>query len=112
MSSVAASFSDHIHLLPLRFRPVQGASDPVTVHVATTGPEPGNWLIAIDAERCRVFDGSLPEPDARVFTCSEVGQAILQGSHRLGDAIESRLLDYEGDVDSLRVVAASLGLRR
>lgn len=103
-------FASSMNALPHRFRPSVGARLRARVHVATTGPEPGNWLIAIDGEQCRIFTGSIPSPDARVYTDSEIGQTILEGGQSLRSAIESRLLDYDGDIESLRSVAACLGL--
>jgi hypothetical protein len=108
--SKARPFAFSMRSLPHRFRPRSGHHVPVRVHVATTGPEPGNWLIAIDANQCRVFDGSTPEPDARVYTDSTIGAAILSGDQSLAAAIASRLLDYDGDLEVLRSVAACLGL--
>ena len=67
------------------------------VHVATTGPEPGNWLIAVDGDVCRVMLGSVPDPDARLYTDSEIGHSILNGGLSIDEALASRLLDFDGD---------------
>lgn len=95
-------FASAIALLPSMFRPTCRPSVRMRVHVATTGPEPGNWLIAIDERGCRVFPGFIATPDARLYTDSEIGHSILTGGTTIGEALRSRLLDYEGDLDKLR----------
>jgi hypothetical protein len=72
------------------------------VHVATTGPEPGNWLISIANRTCRVFLGSVTTPDARLFTASDVGHSILTGELPIEEALSNGLLDYDGDPAELR----------
>jgi hypothetical protein len=72
------------------------------VHVATTGPEPGNWLISIVNRTCRVFVGSVATPDARLFTSSDVGHSILNGDLPIDEALLTGLLDYDGDPVELR----------
>jgi hypothetical protein len=103
-------FASSIARLPLRFRPGRAAGISMRVHVATTGPEPGNWLIAIDGLVCRVFLGSITSPDARLYTSSEIGTEILSGALSIGEAVARRLLDYDGDIEALRRFAACFQL--
>jgi hypothetical protein len=95
--------------LPLQFRPGTAASERLRVHIAITGPEPGNWLISIDGSRCQVFRGSVHDPDARVYTASDIGHQILNGITSLADAIAGRLIDFDGDRYALRRLAKSFG---
>jgi hypothetical protein len=67
------------------------------VHVSTTGPEPGNWLVAIDDGACEVLPGSVSDPDARLYAASDTGHSILNGALPVADALAGRLLFYEGD---------------
>jgi hypothetical protein len=94
----AASFAR----LPLRFRSSRAPGLRMQVHVATTGPEPGNWLISVDDDNCRVFVGSVATPDARLFTSSDIGHSILHGELPLDEALTAGLLDYDGDPVALR----------
>lgn len=103
-------FASRIADLPSRFRPDPWDTRRVHVHVATTGPEPGNWLIAVDGSKCAVFKGSLPTSEARVYTDSEIGVAVLDGVMSLRNAVDSRLVDFDGDVAVLRYLARSFGL--
>lgn len=104
-------FASRVTNLPSRFRPVRSpAPSRIRIHLATTGPEPGNWLISITGDDCRVFKGSLLAHEARVYTASDIGIAILDGLMPLRDALGARLVDYEGDIEALRYVAASFGL--
>jgi len=103
-------FASSIACLPLRFRPDHAPGIRMQVHVATTGPEPGNWLIAIDEGICRVFLGSITSPDARLYTSSEIGANILSGALSVGEALASGLLDYDGDREALRRFAACFQL--
>ena len=95
-------FAASIARLPLRFRPGAAPGTRMRVHVATTGPEPGNWLVAIDETGCRVFLGSVASPDARLYTDSDIGAAVLNGALSVADALASRLLDYDGNPELLR----------
>jgi hypothetical protein len=95
-------FASSIAALPSRFLPGLAAGIRMRVHVATTGPEPGNWLVAIGSGVCRVMVGSVPEPDARLYTDSEIGHSILNGGLSIDEALASRLLDYDGDPRELR----------
>jgi hypothetical protein len=95
-------FASSIAALPLRFLPGTARGIHMRVHVATTGPEPGNWLVALAGGVCRVMLGSVPEPDARLYTDSEIGHSILNGSLSIDEALASRLLDYDGDPRELR----------
>jgi hypothetical protein len=95
-------FAASIARLPLRFRPGAAPATRMRVQVATTGPEPGNWLVAVDESACRVFQGSVASPDARLYTDSEIGAAVLNGALSVADALTSRLLDYDGDPEQLR----------
>jgi hypothetical protein len=72
------------------------------IHIAATGPEPGNWLVAIDDGACEVLSGSIADPDARLHTPSDIGHSILSGSLPVGEALAGGLLCYEGDPDLLR----------
>lgn len=72
------------------------------VQIATTGPEPGNWLVSIAGDRCRVFMGSVARPDARLYTSSDVGLWILARRVSIEEALSSGLLDYDGDPAALR----------
>ena len=103
-------FATGIARLPSQFRPSSAPSARMKVHVATTGPEPGNWLVTIDESSCRVFLGSITEPDARLYTSSEIGSAILSGALSVDDALTSRLLDYDGDPEELRRFGACFRL--
>ena len=103
-------FASSIACLPLRFRPDYAPGIRMQVHVATTGPEPGNWLIAIDKGICHVFTGSIASPDARLYTSSEIGTEILSGALSIGEAVAGRLLDYDGDIEALRRFAACFQL--
>jgi hypothetical protein len=80
------------------------------IHVATTGPEPGNWLITIAEGVCRVLLGSVPAPDARLFTDSEIGHHILAGRMSPDEAVSAGLLSYEGDPAALRRLGACFEL--
>jgi hypothetical protein len=95
--------------LPLQFRPGGAVNERLRVHIATTGPEPGNWLISIDGPRCQVFPGGVHDPDARVYTASDIGHQILGGITSLAEAIAGRLVDFDGDRYALRRLAASFG---
>jgi hypothetical protein len=88
--------------LPSTFRPGAANDMRMQVQVATTGPEPGNWLISIGDKICRVLVGSVPTPDALLFTDSDVGHSILTGGLTVEQALSSRLLDYNGDLAGLR----------
>jgi hypothetical protein len=103
-------FASSFAALPLRFLPGAAAGIRMRVHVATTGPEPGNWLVAIDETACRVFQGSVASPDARLYTDSEIGAAVLNGELSVAEAVASRLLDYDGDPDQLRGFGACFRL--
>jgi hypothetical protein len=70
------------------------------VHVATTGREPGNWLIAIEEGICRVLLGSVTTPDARLFTSSETGHEVLRGSIPILDALRRRLVHWDGEPEA------------
>ena len=96
--------------LPRRFQSAgpRGASG--SVHLAVNGPEPGNWLITLAGDRCRVLAGSVPDPEARVYTDSEIALAVLDGAVTLEEAVRARLVDYDGDPGILRRLAAGLGL--
>ncbi len=72
------------------------------VHVATTGPEPGNWLITVDETGCPVLPGSIASPDARLYTDSDIGNGILTGELSVDETLASRLLDYDGNPEELR----------
>ncbi len=95
-------FAASIARLPLRFRPGAARDIRMQVHVATTGPEPGNWLVAVAENTCRVLQGSVATPDARLFTDSDIGHSIITGQLSVGAALASRLLDYDGDDEELR----------
>lgn len=95
-------FASSIAALPLRFLSGAAAGIRMRVHVATTGPEPGNWLIAVEGDVCRVMLGSVPDPDARLYTDSEIGHSILNGGLSIDEAVASRLLDFDGDPRKLR----------
>lgn len=95
-------FAASIAVLPFRFQPGAAPGIRMRVHVATTGPEPGNWLVAVADGVCRVMMGSIPEPDARLYTDSEIGHSILSGRLSVNEAVASRLLDYDGDPAELR----------
>lgn len=101
-AALGRPFAASIARVPLSFRPSVAAGIRMRVHVATNGPEPGNWTIAIENGACRVFVGSVPCPDARLYTDSEVGRAILEGITPIDEALASRLLDYDGDLEALR----------
>jgi hypothetical protein len=103
-------FASSIAALPHRFLPGAAAGIRMRVHVATTGPEPGNWLVAIDRGVCRVLLGSVPEPDARLYTDSDIGHSILNGRLSTDEALTSRLLDYDGDPEQLRGFGACFRL--
>lgn len=107
-ASRGAPFASSITALPSRFRPPTPTGDTflpnnfdrprrMRVNLATCGPEAGNWVIAIDNGACRVLAGSVSAPDARLYTDSDIGHAIISGSLSLDQALESRLLDYDGD---------------
>jgi hypothetical protein len=95
-------FASSIAVLPSRFQPGAAPGMRMRVHVATTGPEPGNWLIAVEGGVCRVFLGSVPRPDARLYTDSQIGHSILNGGLSIEEALASGLLDYDGDPRELR----------
>lgn len=95
-------FADSIAALPLSFQPGVAADIRMRVHVATTGPEPGNWLIVVEGGECGVFIGSVPRPDARLYTDSEIGRSILAGEVSIVQALTRGLLDYDGDPVALR----------
>ena len=95
-------FASSIIRLPSRFLPGAARGIRMRVHVATTGPEPGNWLVSLRDGVCRVMLGSVPEPDARLYTDSEIGHSILNGGLSVDEAVASRLLDYDGDPRKLR----------
>jgi len=99
-------FASSIAALPLKFLAGAAAGIRMRVHIATTGPEPGNWLVDVDGRVCRVLLGSIPEPDARLYTDSEIGHSILNGDLSIQEALASRLLDYDGDPRELRRFAA------
>lgn len=101
-AAVDRPFAASIAHLPLRFRPRAAPSTRMRVHLATTGPEPGNWLIAIDETACRVFLGSVASPDARLYTDSEIGAAVLNGALSVAEALASRLIYYDGDPRQMR----------
>jgi hypothetical protein len=101
-ASADRPFASSIAALPLSFQPGADPGIRMRVHVATTGPEPGNWLVAVEGGTCRVMVGSVPEPDARLFTDSEIGHSILNGGLSIDEALASRLLDYDGDPRELR----------
>ena len=109
-AAVDRPFASSIAALPFRFLPGVASGIRMRVHVATTGPEPGNWLVAIDRGVCRVLLGSVPEPDARLYTDSEIGTAVLNGALTVGEALASRLLDYDGDPEQLRGFGACFQL--
>jgi hypothetical protein len=109
-AAVDRPFASSIARLPLRFRPDAAAGIRMRVHVATTGPEPGNWLVAIDETACRVFQGSVASPDARLYTDSEIGASVLNGVLTVAEALASRLLDYDGDPEQLRGFGACFRL--
>jgi hypothetical protein len=90
-------FAATIAQLPSRFRQKAASGMSMRVHLATTGPEPGNWLISVDESACRVFVGSVLEPDARLYTDSDIGHSIISGMLSVDEALTSRLLDYDGD---------------
>jgi hypothetical protein len=95
-------FAASIARLPFKFRPGSSSGVRMQVHVATTGPEPGNWLVSVDKRTCRVFSGSVATPDARLFTSSDVGCSILSGDLSVDEALLTGLLDYDGDPVELR----------
>jgi hypothetical protein len=103
-------FAASIARLPSKFRPDVASGVRMNVHVATTGPEPGNWLISVCESTCRVLLGSVPMPDARLFTDSEIGHAILDGLLSIDEALSTRLLDYIGEPAALRRFAACFQL--
>jgi hypothetical protein len=103
-------FADGLAAVPRRFACPNGAPRRMRVHIATNGREPGNWLISVDNERCGVFEGSVPSPDARLYTDSDIGAGILQGRVALDEAISAGLLDWDGDREVLYSLAACLGL--
>jgi hypothetical protein len=103
-------FASSIARLPLRFLPGVAPGIRMRVHVATTGPEPGNWLVTIDDADCRVFLGSVASPDARLYTDSEIGASVLNGVLSVAEALASRLLDYDGDPEQLRGFGACFRL--
>jgi hypothetical protein len=95
-------FAAAMACLPSAFRPGTAEELRLEVQVATTGPEPGNWLISVRDSICRVLVGSVLVPDARLFTDSEIGHSILTGRLTVDEALSSRLLDYDGDPAALR----------
>ena len=97
-------------ILPSGFRPGRAVGIGMPLHVGTTGPEPGNWLIAVDETSCRVLPGFIATPDARLYTDSEIGHSILVGEITVGEALRSRLLDYDGDPEELRRFGACFRL--
>jgi hypothetical protein len=103
-------FASSIAALPSKFLPGAAPGIRMRVHVATTGPEPGNWLVAVEGGVCRVMVGSVPEPDARLYTDSDIGHSILNGGLSIDDALASRLLDYDGDPGELRRFGACFQL--
>jgi len=103
-------FASSIVALPSRFLPAVAPGLRMRVHVATTGPEPGNWLVAVEDGVCSVMLGSLPEPDARLYTDSDIGHSILSGGLSIEQALASRLLDYDGDLGALRRFGACFRL--
>lgn len=104
--------ADRISKLPARYEPASGEAAALRVNLSTTGPEPGNWLIAVEGTRCAVFEGSVPLPDAWVFTDSDIAVQVLDGVTTLRQALEERLVDFDGDAAALRQLAMSLGLER
>lgn len=92
-------FASSIASLPRRFRPTGICA---RVHIATTGREPGNWLVAVDNSSCRVIPGSVPRPDARLYTDSQIGHSVLTGKLSVEEAVASRLLDFDGEPELLR----------
>ena len=95
-------FASSIAALPSRFQSGAAHGIRMRVHVATTGPEPGNWMVAVEGGVCRVMLGSVPHPDARLYTDSEIGHSILSGGLSIEEALTNRLLDYDGDPEQLR----------
>jgi len=83
--------------LPARFLPQQASGLDIRVNVSTTGPEPGNWLIAIRESACDVLVGSVPEPTVRLYTDSVIGHWILSGRLSLDEAVLGGLLHFDGD---------------
>jgi hypothetical protein len=104
------TFASGIAGLPLKFRPHEARDMSMQVHVATTGPEPGNWLITVAEGVCRVIPGSVVSPDARLYASSETGAEILSGALSIAEAVTRRLLDYDGDTEALRRFAACFQL--
>jgi hypothetical protein len=109
-AAVDRPFASSIARLPSRFRPGLAPGLRMRVHVATTGPEPGNWLVTIDEADCRVFLGSVAAPDARLYTDSEIGASVMNGVLSVAEALASRLLDYDGDLEQLRGFGACFRL--
>lgn len=96
--------------LPLQFRPHRARDMSTHVQVATTGPEPGNWLITVAEGVCRVFPGSIASPDARLYASSETGAEVLSGTQSIAEAVARRLVHYDGDREALRRFAACFRL--
>jgi hypothetical protein len=103
-------FAERLNVLPRRFRAREAEGIRLNVHVATTGPEPGNWLIAVEDGVCRVFLGSVTTPDARLYTSSDTGADILSGALSVAEAVARRLLHFDGDRELLRRFAACFQL--
>jgi hypothetical protein len=101
VAALGRPFAASIAALPARFTPDDAALT-MFVHIATTGSEPGNWMVSIDRNACRVFLGSVAAPHARVFTSSDVGHLILTGRLSIERAIALGILDYDGDPAALR----------
>jgi hypothetical protein len=100
-AAAGGQFASSIAALPEKFRP-GSATSPIDVHIATTGSEPGNWMVSIGSASCRVFLGALATAHARVFTSSEVGHSIITGRLSIEDAISLGVLDFDGDGNALR----------
>jgi hypothetical protein len=94
-------FASSIACLPHRFRPGAAPLVRMQVNLAASGPEPGNWLVIVDSHACRVFAGSVAEPDARLYTDSDIGHAIISGDLSVDEALDTGLLDYDGDETQL-----------
>ena len=95
--AIPLTFAEAIRSLPRAFRPEQAADGGARVHVAATGPEPGNWMITVREGKCTVEKGAIPGVRPVIHVPSDVWLLIARRELAPEEAMSQGLLYFDGE---------------
>jgi hypothetical protein len=90
-------FARAIQSLPLAFRADRARGGSARVHIATTGPEPGNWMLTVSGGKCVIEKGATPGMRPVVHVPSDVWVLIARRQLDPLVALDQGLLHFEGE---------------